>query len=223
LLEEFDLEIVAHQYLDADEPERYGGNLRASLENAARFNPLVINSHTGKDWWSMEENLQGVEIGREVERSTGVPIVHETHRGRFLYSAPVSRAYFKACEALLINADFSHWTCVSESLLEDQQDVVEEGIQRSRHIHARVGHAQGPQVPDPRAPEWKTELDTFTGWWQRIVDVNRDAGRELLTITPEYGPAPYTWLWPRTQKPAGDFFEINCWMKDYLRENLKTG
>jgi hypothetical protein len=43
--------------------------------------------------------------------------------------------------------------------LEDQQAVVEKAIRHTRHIHARVGHTQGPQVYEPSAPEYTKALE----------------------------------------------------------------
>ena len=222
LLDELDMEIIAHQYQAEGEGNAYVESYIQALENAATFQPLLINSHTGKDFWPMEENCRLVDLGQEIEQKYGMPVVHETRRGRFLYSTASSQTYFAARPGLRINADLSHWACVSESLLEDQPAIVEDAIRRTEHVHARVGHAEGPQVPDPRAPEWQTEMDVFTGWWQRIADRFKQEGREYLTITPEFGPPPYTWLWPNTQAPVADFFELNCWMKDYLARKLKT-
>ena len=109
-----------------------------------------------------------------------------------------------------------------ESLLEDQPEIVTEAIRRAEHIHARVGHAQGPQITDPRLPEWKRELDTFTSWWQRIIDKAKAEKRDYFTITPEFGPHPYLWNHPDTGDPIRNQWEINNWMKSYLQENLKV-
>lgn len=221
LLDELKLEIIAHQYLAEGSGEAYAKSFFQQLGNAASFEPLLINSHTGKDFWSIEENCRLVDMGQDIQQRYGMPVVHETHRGRFLYSTAASKAYFDAKPDLRINADLSHWTCVSESLLEDQPEIIEEAIRRTEHVHARVGYAEGPQISDPRAPEWKAELDLFTAWWQRMVDRFKQDGREQITITPEFGPPPYTWVWPNTQKPVADHFELNCWMKDYLHQQLK--
>ena len=55
-------------------------------------------------------------------------------------------------------------------LLEGQEQTLQTAINRTEHIHARVGFAEGPQISDPRSPEWVTEMSAFTSWWQRIVD-----------------------------------------------------
>ncbi len=60
-----------------------------------------------------------------------------------------------------INADFSHWVCVTESYLENFQDELNEAIYRAEHIHARVGFTQGPQIPDPGLPAWQEPVQFF--------------------------------------------------------------
>ncbi len=220
LLQKYKLGCIAHQYQAEGDFDTYKKAFRKSLESAASFQPLLINSHTGKDFWTFEQNNELVEIGFEVEDEYDLPILHETHRGRFLYSTSASKPYFDAQQTLRINADFSHWVCVSESLLADQPEIMAEAIQRAGHIHARVGYAEGPQIPDPRAPEWQAEVEVFLGWWQCILDARRAEGENFFTITPEFGPMPYTWRLPYSQEAVSDFFEINCWMKDFLKSRL---
>ncbi len=81
-----------------------------------------------------------------------------------------------------------------------------------RHIHARVGHAQGPQVSDFRAPEWAAELARHLEWWDHIVSLRQADGASSMTMTPEFGPAPYT------QAGAADPWELNVAMLNLLRE-----
>jgi sugar phosphate isomerase/epimerase len=219
-LKRFDLELIAHQYQAQGDFEEYLHSFRASLLRAAGFNPLFINSHSGRDYWSFEQNKMVCETGFDVERQTGIKIFHETHRKHFLFSTLTAEQFFDHFPELKITADFSHWTCVSESMLDDQPKILAKAIERTGHIHARVGHEQGPQIPDPRAPEWEPYVNTFVNWWQQVADTFRKNHREYLTITPEFGPVPYTWKLPYIQQPVSDFFEINCFMKKYLQENL---
>ena len=222
LLDKYNLEIIAHQYLaDAGNPKDYIEQFKKSIQNAASFNPRFINSHTGKDFWSFEHNLEIFDIANELEKELEVNIVHETHRGRFLYSAPMADCYFKSRKNLKINLDISHWCCVSESLLEEQQNTVAEAINRTEHIHARVGHTQGSQISDPEDEFWKTETDVFFNWWQKVYDRFIEDKREVLTITPEFGPIPYTSSNPVTGEPLNDFFENNCKMKNLLKKRFK--
>ena len=220
LLEKYKLDVIAHQYQATGDFEEYKDTFLKSLENAAKFNPLFINSHTARDYWSAEKNVEVINIADSIQDKYDIKIFHETHRKHFLFSTLTAKQYFKLLPNLKITADLSHWTCVSETMLEDQKEILELGIARTEHIHARVGFEEGPQISDPRAKEWDVYLKTFTNWWQRIADRFKKENREYLTITPEFGPVPYTWTVPHTNKPVADFFEMNCWMKDYLKKEL---
>lgn len=217
LLEQHELDVIAHQYqaegLTFDD---YLTSFDTWIETAASFEPLLVNSHTGKDYWTMEQNLRLVDVAQRSEERYGLPIVHESHRGRFLYSAPVATEYFRRQPNLKITADLSHWVCVAESLLVGQESTLNEAIQRAGHIHARVGYAQGPQVPDPFSPRWTGELNAFSSWWLRIAQRFCREGRACLTITPEYGPPPYGRDSPQGGELVGEFFDVNLRMKEYL-------
>lgn len=187
------------------------------LQLLASAQPVLINSQTGRDWFSLEDCQRIYQVAHETSASTGIKIVHETHRGRPLFSASVSRRILEADPSLRITADFSHWCCTSESLLEGQEDAVELAISRTDHIHARVGHPEGPQIFEPRAPEWQYAVDAHLAWWDAIVETKRAAG-EALTITPEFGPHPYMPALPYTNQPLADQWDINVYMMNLLRE-----
>lgn len=197
----------------------------ASLEKhmayAIEAGSILINSHTGRDFFAFEDSARLFERSFEIAEAAGIPIAHETHRSRALYSAIDTRRFLEAIPKLRINADFSHWMNVHESDLSDQPDNVQLAINRAIHIHARVGHEEGPQVNDPRAPEWQTHLDNHIALWQRIADARRIDGSEVLTITPEFGPIPYMPTIPFTQEPIADTWEVNVWLRDTLRDRLK--
>ncbi len=222
LLHRYGLRIIAHQYQASGDFEVYYRSFRKVLKISTGFAPLFVTSKTGRNDWSFEQNSRLVDLASEIESLSGIEIYHETHRKHFLSSAMTSMEYFDHFPGMRITADLSHWVCASESLFDDQEMTIEKAIEHTEHIHARVGYEEGPQVPDPRAPEWGLHLDTFLKWWQKIVDRHKTEGRDYLTITPEAGPSPYTWNLPFTREPVSDFFEINCWMKDYLKKHLVT-
>ena len=146
---------------------------------------------------------------------------HETHRGRALFSTLSAGALLAACPGLKLTADFSHWCCVHESLLEDQPDALARAIDRSFHIHARVGHSQGPQVPDPRVPAWEPAALAHLAWWRAIAQRRRATGTKMLTICSEFGPPPYMTIHPATGLPLADLWSVNCHMRDWLtKESL---
>lgn len=190
---------------------------RHRLENLALTRPVLINSQTGRDFFSFEQNEQLMMIASDISQRYGVKIVHETHRGRFGFAAHVAADYLKRLPELRIGFDVSHWCAVAESFLHDQVDAVSMAISRADHIHARVGFPGGPQVPDPRVFEWIKAVEIHVGWWKRIVERSRAEGKTLFTITPEFGPYPYMTILPQTQQPIANQWEVNVYMMNMLR------
>lgn len=197
---------------------RHRDQFASSLDGAIAMRPLYINCHSGRDFFTLEQNSELVELTLDLGRSSGVPIHHETHRSRMCYSAPVTRQLLERLPDMTLTLDISHWCNVHESLLQNQQETVELALERTRHIHARVGHAQGPQVGDPRAPEWAEALDRHLGWWDRVVEHRRQAGARALTFLTEFGPPDYMPTLPHTREPVASQAEINLHMMRLLRE-----
>jgi sugar phosphate isomerase/epimerase len=192
------------------------------LNEVISLHPLFINSQTGKDFYSFDDNCRIIEAVMNFGHQHGVPIFHETHRGKFSFHLATLLPYLKRFPEMQLTGDFSHFCVVSESLLEDQANLLEQLIPHISHIHARVGFSQSPQVNDPMAPEWESTLTTHLDWWQKIVDHHLQAGTKLLTITPEFGPAPYMPALPFTQQPIGNQWKINMDIMNYLKSNLKN-
>lgn len=221
LLQDNNLLFIA-QVLEAGEGRGFAEQLAQTdfyLRNAATLHPLKINSFTGRDYFSFQQNSQLIARTAEVGQELGIPVVHEIHRGRFTYSAPALLPYLTAFPELRLNADFSHWCCVSESYLQvpELAYLVQQAIDRADHLHARVGHPEGPQVSEPRAPEWAEALQVHLAWWDQIVALHQQRQTALFTITPEFGPVPYLSALPYTRQPVASQWEINAWMLALLR------
>ena len=179
--------------------------------------PLYINCHSGRDYFSYDQNKTFIDFTTALSKRMGIKILHETHRSRIMYSAPAGRNYFDKIPELRITFDVSHWCNVSESLLANQVETIKIALERTDHIHARIGHPEGPQVNDPRAPEWKEALEAHLAWWDKIVEMKKAAG-DVLTILTEFGPADYMPTEPYSRKPLADQWAINVYMKDLLRK-----
>ena len=188
------------------------------LEFLASLKPNFINSQTGKDSFSIDENGYLIEVAAQISAEYDVPIYHELHRGKFSFCPQMTMPMLDRFPDMKMTADISHWVNVSESFLEEYPMEIERLISCTAHIHARVGFPEGPQVPDPRAPEWAFALEQHLGWWDRMVTAQRTAGKELITISPEFGPDPYMPMLPFENTPIADQWEINLFMKDLLRE-----
>ncbi|HVX51292.1 MAG TPA: sugar phosphate isomerase/epimerase [Chitinophagaceae bacterium] len=178
--------------------------------------PLYINCHSGRDYFTYEQNKTFIDHTLHLAKQTGIKICHETHRSRMLFAAPVARHFIDTVPDLRITFDVSHWCNVSETLLQDQQETVDLTLQRVDHIHARIGHPEGPQVNDPRAPEWKTALDAHVAWWDKVMEMKKQKG-ETMTVLTEFGPPDYMPTLPYTRQPLSDQWAINVYMMHFLR------
>lgn len=224
LLEKYQLLFIAQTWTVGNNVEEHMRSLEEQVAFNRQINPVYINSQSGKDHFSVEDNMRLLQFAETLSQKYDIKIIHETHRGRFAFAAHVTDQYLDAFPSMNLTADFSHWCCVSESLLEDQSQYIDKAIEHAVHIHARVGYAEGPQVTDPRAGEWQAALDKHLTWWDRIVEKNRRSGLPMQTITPEFGPAlaAYMHTLPFTNMPVADQWNINCYIKDLLSKRYNS-
>lgn len=187
------------------------------IERAALLNPLLVISHSARDCMSDGDQVAFFRAALSEEKAHGVSVGHETHRHRAMYTPWNTARLLQKFPDLRITADFSHWCCVCETLLEDQAEAIAIASERTIHIHARVGYAQGPQVPHPAAPEYEQELRAHETWWRQILAKRQAAGYALTSATPEYGPPGYMHTLPFTSQPVSDLWDTCIWMKDRLR------
>ena len=145
--------VAGHESNYKDHFESFKKMIDAAATNTVQ-RPLYINCHSGRDYFSFEDNKTFIEYTIKIAGETGIIVCNETHRSRILYAAPVARQFIEKIPGLRITLDISHWCNVHESLLQDQQETVNLALSRVDHVHARIGHQEGPQVNDPRAPEW---------------------------------------------------------------------
>lgn len=185
--------------------------LEAELERVTPLSPRFINAHSGRDSWSLNEARQFFEAALELEARSGIAIAHETHRGRVFFNPWVTRDLLTSLPELKLTCDYSHWVCVAERLLDTEFEILELCARHAYHIHARVGHEQGPQVADPRAPEYHRHLDAHERYWDMIWDSQQKRGFSVTTLTPEYGPPAYMPTLPFTQAPVTDLAAICEW------------
>ncbi len=213
---------IAQQWLPPanESVEEYKQRFTNKLEYLTSLQPDFINSHTGKDFFSFDENCKLIEVAMKISAKSGIKILHETHRGRFTFHAYSLLPYLEKFPELELVADFSHWCTVSESLLEDQEDIIEKIIPHTAHIHARVGYEHSPQVNDIRAPEWNKHVNRFVQWWQRIIEQYKQNKKKQITVCPEFGPVPYMPTAPFTQQPLADQWEENVAMMEMLKKRL---
>ena len=201
---------------DSD-PAKHMTQFQDGVNAAMGMKPIYINCHSGRDHFSFEQNKKFIEWSTSAAKEVGVSLYHETHRGRILYSAPLTKNFIDANQDLRLTLDISHWCTVHESLLGDQIENVNAALDRTEHIHARIGHPEGPQVNDPRAPEWEGAVKAHFTWWDKVVERKRAEGKPLTFLT-EFGPIDYMPALPYTRQPVANQWEINVYMKDVLKK-----
>lgn len=191
----------------------------SDLKRAIAQKPYAINSHTGSDFFSFEQNMKFLKLANDLSNKYNIPIHHETHRGRFSYTLLETKRYLNSDSAFRLTLDISHWMVVHESLLAQQQQLLDEVIERTDHIHARVGFEEGPQVNNPQAPEWDKALNRHLSIWESIILSHWKTGKPM-TITTEFGPPNYLPTAPFTQKPLSDQWEANVFIIKAIKEQM---
>ena len=229
-LAEAQLQYIAEVYTGGDyvpdpiaSPREHLDDLRVGIERALPLEPLFINTQAGLDAWPQSTQIPFFESILDLEDEYKIRITIETHRSRPTFSPWATQQLVEVLPEIKLNLDFSHWCAVAERLvMNDNPMLLLHFANQCHHLHGRVGYAQGPQVPDPRAPEYGPELESHLHWWTTVWEVMASRGYHSVTMTPEFGTDGYLHLMPFTRKPVADLWKINCWMANTLRERFET-
>jgi len=205
-------QVFSNMFVGGGSVKRHLISLREQIEECLDSSPLFINAHTGSDGWTLAEAEEFYSLVAEMEKEFDLNISHETHRSRYFGNPWNTKQILDLFPYLQLTCDFSHWVCVTERLLQDCTGILSQAANHCLHIHARVGYEEGPQVPDPRAPEWAEHLRAHEDWWRMIWEAQRARPLQASTLTPEFGPSPYMQTIPYTQKPLADLNEICDWI-----------
>jgi len=217
------LGIITGIATDGANVEEHLVSLHEQVARALQFSPKLINCHTGRDIFSLKDNLCLFEAALELEQKHDVKITHETHRFRPTFSTFGTEQIIDELPELKLNLDISHWMVVHESDLSDQQERLNKLFKNVHHIHGRVGYEEGPQVTNPQDERWQEHLINHTKLWQKVVDNAVSREDDILTITPEFGPFPYAHVHPDSNEHLTDIWQANHFMKQYLSQRLVVG
>ena len=220
LLAEYNLGLIAQVFSLGNDAASHAKSFRGQLKTAAEMKPLFVNAQSARDSMPWDEQKACYGAMLEATEEIGMSVTHETHRGRATFTPWTTAALLNEFPDLRLTADISHWFCVCETTLFDQKDNVNLAMSRSIHIHGRVGHPEGPQVSDPRAPEFAKVLDRHERYWDVAIDTALAEGREWFTFTPEFGPPDYMPTLPYTRQPLADLFEVCAWMAGRFKERF---
>ena len=217
------LSIVPQLFTEGATVDQHLASFRQIIAVASTFDPLLINVHSGRDAWSHADAVRFYGEVCRIEADLDVVICHETHRGRPLFSSWATRDILTAVPNLRLTADFSHWVCVAERLvLDEDPELLRLVADHTVHMHARVGYAEGPQVPDPRAPEYLPEVEAHERWWTVVWERMAARGLTQVTLTPEFGPGRYLHHLPHTDVPVADLEAICTWQMKRQMEHFRS-
>jgi hypothetical protein len=182
--------------------------------------PEFISVQMGREYFSSADVLEGLRLCERIEKQYGIEILQETHRNKWSYGLHTVMPLLESYPDLKLTLDLSHWFCVSESLLEDRPEELARILPQVRHIHARVGYTQGPQVPDVRKKLYRDIVAIHLALWQQWINLNKS--KSCLTITTEFGPPPYLISSGNRERDNERQWQQNLWMKRYLSRHLIT-
>lgn len=195
-------------------------SLDRKLNQSLEMKPLFISCLGGCDAWPEDMSLEFFSRAMELADRHNITISFETHRGRPFFNPWVTQRIVEQLPDIRLTCDFSHWCVVCERLMDTEIEVIEAIAPHAHHIHARVGYEQGPQVPHPEAPEYRTALRAHQGWWELLWQSQLERGYETTTMTPEFGPDGYLHEAPFTREPVGELWQINQWMAHEERRHF---
>jgi hypothetical protein len=179
-----------------------------------------INCIGGPDAWPIATSIGFYARAMALGEEYGMNLSFETHRASSLFSPWATLEIIQALPEILVTCDLSHWCVVAERLIDEEHEALAAVAGRAHHIQSRVGYEQGPQVPDPSAPEYRYALDAHHRWWAQIWAAQLARGYAITTMTPEFGLDGYLQAQPFTRKPAADLWQVNCWMAETERTHF---
>eukprot|EP00041_Stephanoeca_diplocostata_P007991 m.114755 g.114755 ORF g.114755 m.114755 type:complete len:327 (-) comp17123_c0_seq1:329-1309(-) len=212
--------------------ERQLDEVRA-LQSDSHNTIIHVNVHSGSDTWTEEQATEFYSRACALEADVcggagALSASHETHRGRPLANPFAARRLCDQCPDLRLTLDASHWMVVCERLVGApavtppdttpalfsvdafEVETLLALYPRVDHIHARVGSAQAPQVGHLAAGATDAGMEpavrAFADMWLAVWRQQRSRGMAAATVTPEYGPMPYTPQCPTSGRALSD-----CW------------
>lgn len=195
-------------------------DLEHKLQRSLVLRPLFVTCIGGCDAWPLKDSVSFFREASVMAESYGLVISFETHRSRSLFNPWVTLQVLESIPEMNLTCDFSHWCVVCERSMDTEMAALERVAGNAFHVHARVGYDQGPQVPDPRAPEYDDWLQAHERWWRMIWRTQADSGRQHSTLTPEFGPDGYLHELPFSRRPVAELRELNSWMAGREREQF---
>lgn len=173
--------------------------------------------HCGADSFGHETAVEYLRDCLSIASDLGIEACMETHRGRPMFDPWRTARLLDALPDMRLTSDLSHWHVVVDREPLDILDLFDEASRRTGHLHARMGHEKGPQIPHPADPIWAAHIEYYKRWWTISYTAAKERG-DNFTVTPEFGPPPYMNTRPFSHERDADILELNNWMREKLNE-----
>lgn len=219
-LEQFGFQYIAQVHTHGQNAEEHLTVLKRKMIEAKHLKPRSVVCFGGRDAWDEATADHFISEALKIEEAVGIPVAHVTSRRHVLYTPWRAKRLMADFPTLKLCCNYSHWVVVTERLLEDVSDILQETFRRCIHIHGRVGYEAGPQVADPRAHEYQRHLEAHEAWWDAIWKSQAEQGMDVSTFTPNYGPPPYLHTLPHTNVPVASLSEICDWQALRARDRF---
>ena len=198
------------------------------VEESLNWNPIRINCHAGNDYWSDAQKHEFFNTVLPWLEQFDTDVTFETHRMRILYSPWETRKLIQVlCKShnIKLCADYSHFVNVAEChpSFTPLQDVFQFLNPYVKHIHARVGFEEGPQVNDPRDPKWASHVEGHLTQWEDIWRYHEKQGEKFVTVCTEHGPKDYQHSMPYTHEDLAGNWQVNDWVGEQVRARFESG
>ncbi|EAR99766.1 xylose isomerase domain protein TIM barrel protein, putative (macronuclear) [Tetrahymena thermophila SB210] len=200
-------------------------SFKKGIDTALKINPSVINVHSGRDCWTIDQTLEFFTKVQQFQEQLDVPINHETCRQRSLYNPYITKLVVQNCPNIYLNLDLSHWVLIGERLYDREKDVeffeaFNTIKQNTRQVNARIGSVNQIQVIDPGYDD--EILKWYDQMWKEITQAQEIKGQNSFYFSCKFGPEPYQINYLNRKKQAAkDIIKSNDFMLAHLMQNHK--
>jgi len=192
LLSRDDVKLVLMLQSQGVTPLEHIQSLEQQIIEGLVYSPTKFNIHGGVDSWDDNEVREYFNLFLALEKKySTIMMLHETHRGRILYSPWNTLKWLEEFPSLLLTSDLSHFVVVAERHLHSFTKLIKLINERTKHIHARPCSTEHIQLVDVQDPLFAADLDAFKGYWYSIIKTQLQLGYANISYDPEFGPFPY--------------------------------
>lgn len=100
LLKEYNFEFITQIHTAGETLQENIASFKALIQASLSLHPILINSQSGKDSWVIDEKKEFIQLALAYEKEIGIPVAHETHRGRVTYNPWETRDLLLAFNSL---------------------------------------------------------------------------------------------------------------------------